>query len=69
MVHDIELRSPVDWSKREKDELYENYEQRLLYANKAEIYGCCINLLTDSPSIKNKWETQNEIRSLLSLKK
>jgi len=68
MVHSIELRCPVDWSKREKDELYENYEQRLLYA-KAEIYGCCIKLLTDSLSIKNKWETQNEIRSLLSLKK
>jgi hypothetical protein len=28
----------------------------LLYTNKAEIYGCCIKLLTDLVAVKNEWE-------------
>ena len=41
---------------KEKDALYETYEPRLLYANKADIYGCCVKLLTDSIETKDKWE-------------
>ena len=51
MSYAIELISP-----EEKDRLYESYEPRLLYTSKAEIYGCCIKILTDSEQIKNKWE-------------
>ena len=51
MSYAVELISP-----EEKDRLYESYEPRLLYTSKAEIYGCCIKILTDSEQIKNKWE-------------
>jgi len=40
----------------EKDRLYETYESQLLYTSKAEIYGCCMKILTDSEATKNKWE-------------
>jgi hypothetical protein len=40
----------------EKDKLYETYESQLLYTSKAEIYGCCMKILTDSEATKNKWE-------------
>jgi hypothetical protein len=40
----------------EKDRLYETYGSQLLYTSKAEIYGCCIKILTDSEATKNKWE-------------
>jgi hypothetical protein len=40
----------------EKDSLFETYEHRLLYTSKAEIYGCCIKLLTESDQTRNKWE-------------
>ncbi len=40
----------------EKEKLYKQYEERLLYTNKAEIYGCCIKLLTEIEQVKNKWE-------------
>jgi hypothetical protein len=40
----------------EKDRLYEIYESQLLYTSKAEIYGCCMKILTDSEVTKNKWE-------------
>ena len=51
MSYTVQLISP-----EEKDTLYETYESRLLYTSKAEIYGCCIKILTDSEAIKNKWE-------------
>jgi hypothetical protein len=51
MSYSVELISP-----EEKDRLLEGYDSRLLYTNKAEIYGCCIKLLTDSEETKNKWE-------------
>ena len=51
MSYSVQLISP-----QEKDQLYEAYEPRLLYTSKAEIYGCCIKILTDSEVIKNKWE-------------
>jgi hypothetical protein len=41
---------------QEKDQLFEQYQRRLLYTNKAEIYGCCIKLLTELESVKNLWE-------------
>jgi len=40
----------------EKEELYKKYENRLLYTSKAEIYGCCIKLLTDIERVHSLWE-------------
>ncbi len=40
----------------EKDQLYEKYESRLLYTKKADIYGCCIKLLTELEQVQNRWE-------------
>jgi hypothetical protein len=51
MSYSVQLISP-----QEKDQLYKAYEPRLFYTSKAEIYGCCIKILTDSEVIKNKWE-------------
>jgi len=51
MSYDVQLITS-----EEKDLLFEAYGKRFLYTNKAEIYGCCIKLLTDSETIKNKWE-------------
>ena len=51
MSYIVELISP-----QEKDRLYEKYKSRLLYTGKAEIYGCCIKILTDSQQTKDKWE-------------
>ena len=39
----------------EKDRLYEKYERRFLYSRKAEIYGCCIKLLTEVPYVRDRW--------------
>jgi hypothetical protein len=47
----VELITP-----QQKDELFERYQHRLLYTNKAEIYGCCIKLLTELEHVKNQWE-------------
>jgi hypothetical protein len=49
--YSIQLINP-----QEKENLYKQYEDRLLYTNKAEIYGCCIKLLTESVRVKNEWE-------------
>lgn len=43
-------------STEEKDELMEKYGERLLYGEKADIYGCCIKLLTDIKYVKERWE-------------
>jgi hypothetical protein len=40
----------------EKEALYRQYESRLLYTNKADVYGCCIKLLTEIERVKNEWE-------------
>jgi len=40
----------------EKDLLYKQYEYRLLYTNKADIYGCCIKLITEIERVHNEWE-------------
>ena len=51
MSYSVQLITP-----EEKDRLYQNYENRLLYTNKAEIYGCCVKLLTEIEYVKNQWE-------------
>jgi hypothetical protein len=51
LSYPIQLISP-----EEKDQLYAKYESRLLYTNKAEIYGTCIKLLTESRVVKDTWE-------------
>lgn len=40
----------------EKNALMEKYAERLLYEERADIYGCCIKLLTDSKYVKDRWE-------------
>jgi len=39
-----------------KDKLIKGYEARFLYTSKADVYGCCIKLLTDIERVKNLWE-------------
>jgi hypothetical protein len=39
----------------EKEQLYRQYESRLLYTDKAEVYGCCIKLLTEVPRVHTEW--------------
>ncbi|MCL2359442.1 hypothetical protein [Candidatus Bathycorpusculum sp.] len=46
MSYKVQLISP-----QEKDHLFESYAPRLLYTSKADIYGCCIKLLTHSCQI------------------
>ena len=41
---------------QEKDRLMEKYSDRLLYEERADIYGCCIKLLTDIKYVKERWE-------------
>jgi hypothetical protein len=50
-VYSVELINP-----EEKERLYKQYENRLLYTNKAEVYGCCLKLLTEVESVRNGWE-------------
>ena len=40
----------------EKNRLAEEYAERLLYEERADIYGCCIKLLTDTKYVKERWE-------------
>jgi len=40
----------------EKDQLLKEYETQFLYTCKADVYGCCIKLLTDLEQLKNSWE-------------
>ena len=49
--YSVQLISP-----EETKTLYEQYENRLLYTNKAEIYGCCIKILTELDRVKSEWE-------------
>ncbi len=49
--YEIKLISLFD-----RDELMKRYEDRFLYEEKAEIYGCCIKLLTDLKYVKERWE-------------
>jgi len=43
-------------SLEEKDKLLKEYEDRFLYTSKADVYGCCIKLLTDIERVKNIWD-------------
>jgi len=43
-------------SLQEKEELYKKYEHRFLYTNKADVYGCCIKLLTEVERVHSEWE-------------
>jgi len=43
-------------SSEEEAKLFEQYEPRLLYTSKAEIYGCCIKILTDDQRVRDVWE-------------
>ncbi len=40
----------------EKNRLMEKYGEKLLYEERADIYGCCIKLLTDVKYVKERWE-------------
>jgi hypothetical protein len=40
----------------QKEEMVSRYSPSILYEMKAEIYGCCIKLLTGSLSVKSRWE-------------
>jgi len=40
----------------QKEELVQKYLPSILYEMKAEIYGCCIKLLTGSLAVKSRWE-------------
>jgi len=40
----------------EKNALMEEYSERLLYEERADIYGCCIKLLTGVKYVKERWE-------------
>ena len=40
----------------EKDRLMEKYAEKVLYEVKSDIYGCCIKLLTNLKSVKERWE-------------
>lgn len=41
---------------KEKDKLMEKYGERFLYEERADIYGCCVKLLTDIKYMKERWE-------------
>lgn len=40
----------------DRNRLMEKYEDRFLYEERADIYGCCIKLLTDIKYVKERWE-------------
>jgi len=40
----------------ERNRLMEKYGDRPLYEERADIYGCCIKLLTDVKYVKERWE-------------
>ncbi|MBM4236930.1 MAG: hypothetical protein FJ151_00395 [Euryarchaeota archaeon] len=50
-IYETEIISP-----EEKDRLFELFQERFLYTKKAEIYGCCLKLLTDIEKVKQRWE-------------
>ena len=41
---------------REKEEYVERYAPQVRYEVKSEVYGCCIKLLTDDKTVKERWE-------------
>jgi len=55
-MHRIRVNAVQLITPEEKASLYQSYESRFLYMNKAEIYGCCLKLLTELEHMKNVWE-------------
>ncbi|MFH1821965.1 MAG: hypothetical protein ABH852_05970 [Methanobacteriota archaeon] len=51
LKYEVELITP-----EEKAELFDRSLKRYLYTNKANIYGCCIKLLTELGDLKDRWE-------------
>ncbi len=51
MNYQVQLITPD-----EKDRLFQEYQDRFLYSSKADVYGCCVKLLTDTERVKNLWE-------------
>ncbi len=51
MSYRVQLIDP-----EEKDQLLKEYEPKFLYTSKADIYGCCVKLLTDLEPVKSSWE-------------
>ncbi len=51
MSYRVQLIDP-----EEKDKLLNEYEPKFLYTSKADIYGCCVKLLTDLEPVKSSWE-------------
>ncbi len=49
--YEVELVSIKD-----SNRLMKKYEDRFLYEERADIYGCCIKLLTDIKYVKERWE-------------
>jgi hypothetical protein len=49
--YEVELISIND-----KNKLTEKYEDRFVYEERADIYGCCIKLFTDVKYVKERWE-------------
>lgn len=49
--YQVELISIED-----KNDLMKKYRKHLLYEERADIYGCCIKLLTDMKYVKERWE-------------
>jgi hypothetical protein len=43
-------------SMSDKDKLMKKYEDRFLYEERADVYGCCVKLLTDVKYVKERWE-------------
>ncbi|WP_455369959.1 HPr kinase/phosphorylase [[Eubacterium] cellulosolvens] len=61
--YDVELISL-----EQKDELMKKYSKDIHYEERADIYGCCIKLLTNLKYVKERWEENfypmsNHIRS------
>ncbi len=51
LKYEVEVITP-----EEKAELFDCYSDRYLYTRKANIYGCCIKLLTEIEEVKDRWE-------------
>ncbi len=53
----MSLKYKVDLiSIERKDELMKRYGKRILYEERADIYGCCVKLLTSVKYVKERWE-------------
>lgn len=49
--YEVELISIED-----KERLTKKYADRFLYEERADVYGCCVKLLTDLKYVKERWE-------------